>query len=120
MTAARLLTAQQVCDLFGVPSERTLRTMRQQGLAAVRLGKAYLYDESDIASFIEAKKCRAPTEARACTGSRIAKPSTSSGMSEGQSAFGQLARQTAAKLKRPLPGSSQQATGAKALESRTR
>lgn len=52
----RLMTAQQVCDHFGIPSPRTVQTMRGQGLAAVRLGKAYLYDSADVAAFIQDKK----------------------------------------------------------------
>ena len=116
----RLLTAEQVCDRFGIPSERTLRTMRDQGLVAVRLGKAYLYDESDIVTFIEAKKCRARTEDRASTGLRPAKPSISSGMKGALNASGQLAQQTAARLKRLSPGSSLQPTEVKAHASRTR
>lgn len=118
---ARLLTAEQVCERFGIPSPRTVRTMRQKGLAAIRLGKAYLFDESDVQAFIEANKtCLDQTEVRVCTGSQIERPSTSSGMNRERSAFGQLARQTAAKLKRPSPGSSGQVIGLRDRGSRTR
>lgn len=51
----RLLTDQQVCDLFGIPTPRTVRTMRQQGLRAARIGKAYLYDPADVRAFIAAR-----------------------------------------------------------------
>ncbi|WP_059149955.1 helix-turn-helix domain-containing protein [Novosphingobium barchaimii] len=105
----RLLTAEQVCQQFGIPSTRTLRTMRQKGLTAVRLGKAFLFDESDVTKFIEKQKtCQDPTEGRVSIGSQIDRPSTFSGTSVGRSAFGQLARQTAAKLKQPSRNSSGQ------------
>lgn len=58
----RLMTAQQVADHFGIPSYRTLRTMRANGLPAVRLGKAYLFDPADVAAFIEAAKKRREPE----------------------------------------------------------
>lgn len=104
---ARLLTAEQVCNQFGVPSARTLRTMRQKGLKAVRLGKAYLFDEDDVQAFIEAQKtCPAEIRDLASIGSRIERPGTFSGTSEAKSAFVQLARQTAKRLKQPSPSSS--------------
>jgi len=105
----RLMTAEQLCEHYGIPSPRTVRTMRQQGLAAVRLGKQYLFDPSDVEAFIKAKKtCPDRIEARDYTGSQIDKPSISSGMKQEKSAFGQLARQTAAKLKQRSSGSSAQ------------
>ena len=60
-----LLTAQQVADEFGLPSVRTLRTMRARGLPAVPLGKAYLFDRADVERFIEnAKVTTCPAQAR--------------------------------------------------------
>jgi hypothetical protein len=83
--------------------------MREKGLAAVRLGKAFLYDEKDVVTFIEKQKtCQDQTEGRVSTGSLVERPSTFSGTTTGRSAFGQLARQTAAKLKQPSRGSSGQ------------
>jgi Helix-turn-helix domain len=116
----RLLTAEQACARFGIPKLRTLRTMRGQGLAAVRLGGAYLYSESDIAAFIESKKCRAPTEAPACIGSPNAGPSTYSGTNAGQSDYVLQARQIAARLKAPLQGSSGKVIALPARASQTR
>jgi excisionase family DNA binding protein len=52
----RLLTAEQVCAEYGIPLPRTLRTMRQRGLPAMKLGKAYLFDSADVEAFIQAAK----------------------------------------------------------------
>src|SRR4051812_37802694 len=78
----RLLTAAQAAEQFGLPSPNMLRTMRQKGLRHVPLGKAILYDEADVAAFIEASKvslCQDQTPARASNGSRRGGASTSSG-----------------------------------------
>lgn len=121
MTAKRLLTAEQVCEQFGVPSPRTVRTMRQQGLAAVRLGKSYLFDPQDVEAFIEAKKeCHAQTPAPASNGSKSASATTSCGMNTAGAAFGQLARQTASKLKQPSPISSGSVTPIRGRETQAR
>lgn len=45
----RLLTDRQLCEQYGIPSPRTVRTMRQQGLPSVRLGRAYLFDAAYLA-----------------------------------------------------------------------
>ncbi len=77
---ARLMTAEQVCEEFGVPSPRTVKTMRQQGLVAVRLGRSYLFDADDVATFIQARKtCPASTEVQLLNGGRSEGSSTSSG-----------------------------------------
>ena len=58
-----LRTDKQLVADFGLPSVRTVRTMRQKGLPAVRLGKAYLYDPQDVSAFIAQRKvsaCPAP------------------------------------------------------------
>src|SRR5688500_3441626 len=71
---AALLTDEQAAEQFGLPSPRTLRTLRGQGLPAVFLGKRWLFDPADIQRFIEERKvtrCRARTEGNslyACPG----------------------------------------------------
>lgn len=105
----RLMTAKQVAEEFGLPSDRTLRTMRANGLPAVRLGKAFLFDMADVAQFIQDAKettCPDRTKDRASPESRGARASTSAGMSRGASDSNLLARQTADKLKRLSPSSS--------------
>jgi hypothetical protein len=107
----RLLTAEQVCETFGVPSPRTVRTMRGQGLASVLLGKAYLYDSADVADFIQARKtCPVLTPVPNFAGSRRGAPTTSSGSTMVQDVHAQRARQIAEKLKRPSRTSSSPAT----------
>ena len=81
---ARLLTAQQVADTFGIPSARTVRTMRADGLPAVRLGKCYLFEVADVEAFIESRKetkCRARTEDRTSNTLGLGDGGTSSGPS---------------------------------------
>lgn len=51
-----LLTAQQVSERFGIPKARTVRTLRLQGLPAVKIGKQFLYDPADVEAFIERVK----------------------------------------------------------------
>lgn len=53
---AQLKTAKEIQELFGLPSPSTLRSMRAKGLPAVRLGKAYLFDCSDVEKFIAEQK----------------------------------------------------------------
>ncbi len=99
----RLLTDQQLCDTFGIPSPRTVRTMRQQGLPAVRIGKAFLFDEADVEAFIAAKKetsCRAPTKGHPSNGLPTVESTTSSGSSMARAACVLQAQATSAKLKR--------------------
>ena len=105
----RLLTSNQVCDQFGIPTAGTLKTMRANGLTFVRLGKAYLYDEKDVSAFIEsAKICHARTPAPDCTGKPTGDPSTSSGTNTASRGFVRQAQQTAALLKQRSPASSAQ------------
>ena len=105
----RLMTAYQVCERFGIPNPATLRTMRANGLPHVRLGKACLYDEKDVATFIEsAKTCHARTPARASTGNQAGDRSTSFGTSTASNGFVQQAQRTAELLKRPSRISSAQ------------
>lgn len=52
----RLLTAQQLVEEFRLPSVRTVRTLRAQGLPTVKLGAARLTDYDDMVAFIERKK----------------------------------------------------------------
>lgn len=79
----RLMTAQQVADTFGLPSPATLRTMRQNGLPAVRLGKAFLFDHDDVIAFIERQKtCLDRTREHPLSGSRSGDAGISGGMSK--------------------------------------
>ena len=100
---ARLLTAQQVADDFGLPSAGTLRSMRCQGLPAVKIGKAWLFDADDVSAFIQSRKvtqCPAPILAPGSNPSLGVRLSTSSGLTAGGSGPAALARQTAERLKR--------------------
>ena len=100
----RLISAQQLCEHYGIPTVRTVRTMRQNGLAAIRLGKAYLYDTADVDAFLQAKKtCPAPIVAPPSNGCPGEAPSTSSGMSKAASAAVARALLSADRLKRPSP-----------------
>lgn len=103
----RLMTAQQVCDHFGIPSPRTIKTMRQKGLAGVRLGKAYLFDAADVAAYIQDKKTSlAQTVALASNGLQNARRSTSSGSPVALGEFALRALESASRLKKPSPLSS--------------
>ena len=59
----RLMTAAEAIAEFGIPSVRTLRTMRARGLPSVKLGKAHLFHSEDIAAFIQAAKIVTPPQA---------------------------------------------------------
>lgn len=102
MTAhTRLLTAEQVCEHFGIPSPRTVRTMRQHGLAGVRLGKAYLFDAADVQAFIESRKeCHAQIRDTGCDGSQPGAPITSHGMKRAANDSALRAQATADRLKK--------------------
>jgi hypothetical protein len=107
-----LLTDKQLVAEFNLPSIRTVRTMRQQGLPAIRLGKSYLYDTSDVQAFIAARKvtqCRGRTEDRISSSSNSAEPFTSIGASMEQRASDQQALRTVEKLKLLSPPSSKSA-----------
>lgn len=99
----RLLTAAQVCEHYGIPNPRTVsRTMRQQGLPGVRIGKTYLFDPADVEAFIAARKevpCPAPTKAPGCAGSPDGAAITSPGTRKAANASAQQARLTSARLK---------------------
>jgi len=96
----RLLTAEEVVQEFGLPSIRTLRTMRQKGLPGVRLGKAFMYRADDIEQHIEkVRTCPAPTVAPRSSGSRSARRSISSGTRADANVSVRLALQTAERLK---------------------
>lgn len=105
----KLMTAEQVADEYGLPSTRTIRTMRNKGLPAVRIGKAFLFDQADVDAFIERQKetiCHAQTEARLSSGTRSASATTSSGMSMAMNDHALLAQQTSRSLKQLSRGSS--------------
>lgn len=105
---ARLLTAEQVAETFGIPSPRTVRTMRADGLPAVRLGKCYLYDPDDVRGFIQSRKetkCRDRTGDHISPMSAIGAAGTFDGAKPGAPASSALALEIAAKLKTPLPPS---------------
>lgn len=104
-----LRTDKQLVADFGLPSVRTVRTMRQKGLPAVRLGKAYLYDPQDVSAFIAQRKvsaCPAQTEDRISNSSSIAAPSTFTGVRAAERASDRRALQTVEKLKQLSPTSS--------------
>lgn len=101
--ASRLMTAAQVTETFGLPSQSTLKTMRLRGLKHVPLGKAILYDEADVAAFIEASKvqlCPDQTAAPGSNGSRSEGPGTSSGTRSAAKSSSLPALQTAERLTR--------------------
>lgn len=102
----RLMTPEEAVAEFNLPSVRTIRTLRNQGLPTVKLGAARLIDYDDMVNFIEAKKCQDATGARGSSGSRGGKPTTSSGLSVAANDSVLLARQTAERLKRLSPRSS--------------
>lgn len=104
-----LRTDKQLVEEFNLPSVRTVRTMRQQGLPAVRLGKAYLYDPTDVHEFIAKRKvsqCQDRTEVRTSNSSSTEARSTFIGASTAQPVSDRLALQTVEKLKRLSPRSS--------------
>ncbi|MES3042720.1 hypothetical protein [Sphingomonas faeni] len=103
----RLLTAEEVVQEFGLPSIRTLRTMRQKGLPGVRLGKAFMYRADDIEQHIEkVRTCPAPTVAPRSSGLRSARRSISSGTRADANVSVRLALQTAERLKKSSKTSS--------------
>lgn len=103
------MTAEEAVAEYRLPSTRTLRTMRQRGLPAVKIGKAYLFDAADLEQHILASKvstCPARTAAPRSNGSASENAGTSYGTKGGASASVLLARQSAARLKKRLPVSS--------------
>jgi len=108
VTQLRLITADQAASEYNLPSARTLRTMRLKGLPAVRIGKAYLFDASDVERHIlnaKVSSCHAPIEGPRSSGSASGNASTSPGSNPASSVAVRLARQTADKLKKRLPTS---------------
>ncbi|PZO91799.1 MAG: hypothetical protein DI623_01750 [Sphingomonas sanxanigenens] len=106
---ARLMTAKQVAEEFGIPSERTVRTMRADGLPAVRFGKAYLFDPDDVRGFIASRKvttCRARTEVPISTSSATVGAGISNGAKPGAPGSSARALEIAKRLKSPSPTSS--------------
>ncbi len=98
--ASRLMTPEQAVEEFNLPSVRTIRTLRNQGLPTVKLGAARLIDYDDMVNFIERRKqCQSETQAIGSAGSTGGRASTSSGMSRAANDCGLLARQTASALK---------------------
>ena len=107
--SSRLLTPEQAVAEFNLPSVRTIRTLRNQGLPTVKLGAARLIDYDDMMNFIERRKqCQGETQARGYVGSTAARATTSSGMSGAANDCGLLARQTANVLKQSSRRSSEQ------------
>jgi hypothetical protein len=101
-----LRTDKQLVDEFNLPSTRTVRTMRQQGLPAVRLGKAYLYDPNDVQEFITKRKvssCPGRTEDHTSNSSENEVVSTSTGARKAQPASDRRALRTVEKLKQLSP-----------------
>jgi hypothetical protein len=111
--SGRYQTAAQLVETIGGINVRTVRTMRAQGLPAVKLGKAYLYDPEKALAWIAAREealCPVQTSVRASSPSPAALPSTSSGMKPGKSGAAALARQTVERLKGASRGSSANAS----------
>jgi phage terminase Nu1 subunit (DNA packaging protein) len=107
-------TAEQLADTIGGITPRTVRTLRAQGLPAVKLGKAWLFDPEKALAWIAAREeaqCPVQTEVRTSSSSVPAASSTSSGAKPAASASVALARQTAERLKRRSRSSSGTGTG---------
>lgn len=114
MMSAPLITAKRVAEDFGLPSARTVRTMRADGLPAVRLGKAYLYDPADVQEFIQSRKetkCRAQTEGHILTTSGAGAAGISSGAKRGARGNSAQALAIAERLKTRSPSSSKSGSG---------
>jgi hypothetical protein len=105
------MTAQQVAEQFGFPSARTLRSLRAQGLPAVKIG-TWLFDPADVESFIQARKitqCPDRTAVPTFSSSGSANASTSNGMRAAANDSAARARLIAQGLKRSSPPSSSNA-----------
>jgi hypothetical protein len=104
MARERLLTAEEAVDRYGLPSVRSLRTMRQKGLPGVRIGKAYLYDAADVERHIDNAKvttsCQDQIEGLPSNGSKSAKPGMSSGTKLAANDHVRLAQASSEQLKR--------------------
>lgn len=99
-----LLSAKEVCDLYGIGKPSAIKTMRKQGLAWVVIGKAYRYRPDDVAAFIESRvRCPDQTPAPALSPLPDAPDSISNGLSTESAAFAQQALATANMLKRHSP-----------------
>ena len=64
--AVRYQTAEQLAETIGGISARTVRSLRFQGLPAVKLGKAFLYDPEKALAWVAAREeaqCPVPTAA---------------------------------------------------------
>jgi hypothetical protein len=109
MESMQLMTAEQVAQDFGLPSPRTVRTMRDQGLPSVKLGKGYLYDRADVIAFIQGAKetkCQDRIAGPISNGSRRGAASISSGMSRDAHESARLALQMCGRQSKPSPSSS--------------
>lgn len=98
-----LLTAEQVVSRYGLPSTRTVRSMRQKGMRHVRISKAYLYEAEDVEAYIEQNKvaqCPGETQARSSNGSKSATATMPHGTRADAKNSILLAQQTSQKLKR--------------------
>jgi excisionase family DNA binding protein len=98
----RLLTAEQVASEFGFPSARTVRWARCNGLPAVKLGKCFLFDATDVAAFLAARKvtiCPVETVDPISISSRSAGPGIFSGAKPDARASAARAQATAQRLK---------------------
>jgi hypothetical protein len=103
------MTAEQVADEFGIPSSRTVRSMRADGLPAARIGKAYLYDPDDVVAFIQSRKetkCRDRTGGHTSPMSGIGAAGISSGAKPAGPASTAQALLIAQRLKASSPTSS--------------
>jgi hypothetical protein len=52
----KLLAASALAEMFGLPSARTVRTMRMHGLRGVKLGRYWQFDPDDVSTHIAKMK----------------------------------------------------------------
>ncbi|MFL0587668.1 helix-turn-helix domain-containing protein [Sphingomonas olei] len=105
----KLLTAKQVAERYGLPSARTVITMRRQGLSFIRISKEHLFDPADVENFLKSKKetqCRDVAGDRTLNIFRSGAATTSSGARMASQGGEARARQIAERLKRHSPASS--------------
>jgi hypothetical protein len=105
----RYQTAAQLAQTIGGIKMCTIRSLRLQGMPAVKLGRSYLFDPEKCLAWIaerEEAACRAPIPAHGSSGSTGGPTFISCGSKGGASGVAALARQTAERLKHISPHSS--------------
>lgn len=107
--AGRYKTAEELSVEIGGIKPCTIRSLRLQGMPAVRIGRSWLYNTEKALAWIAAREestCLAQTEAHASNRSLTDRTSTSSGTLAAPSGSVAQARQTAERLKQGLRRSS--------------